>query len=307
MLPTCAGMIQIQRKAINSAFSHPLIGARGIFQPVKKVSHPHPKFIPEKSQKISDKEYNLPWSGSVNPSRTMTYMPLLQTQLKKMEKLGFEQISLQQKFICRKSDVKPARIGSICFRNEKFRKVRMTYFDAGDNVQVFNTLWYPNFKYDMPLFGVDLISLGKNRVLSVIDFQPLQPNKAYSEKYIDQLTEIRDKYPDLQGKLSGKIYDDTQFFSKNMLFGRFTDEAKIGPVVEPAFNDYLEKYLELMDNAKPNEDLESQKIVKARQAQYDQYSAEKDPAVGLFDAYFGKEWSHSYVHDFLFSLSSKEK
>jgi hypothetical protein len=32
-------------------------------------------------------------------------------------------------------------------------------------------------------------------------------------------------------------------------------------------------------------------------------SAVKDPAVGLFDAYFGKEWSNTFVHDFLFSYS----
>lgn len=42
------------------------------------------------------------------------------------------------------------------------------------------------------------------------------------------------------------------------------------------------------------------------QAAYDTYSAIKDPAVGLFDAYFGKEWSKSFVHDFLFTLSETE-
>ena len=36
---------------------------------------------------------------------------------------------------------------------------------------------------------------------------------------------------------------------------------------------------------------------------YDVYSAEKDPAVGLFDAYFGKAWSDEFVHSFLFGLS----
>jgi len=55
-------------------------------------------------------------------------------------------------------------------------------------MQVYNTLWYPSYEYDLPLFGVDLISLGKNRVMSVIDFQPLYPTEEYHARYIQQLT-----------------------------------------------------------------------------------------------------------------------
>lgn len=35
---------------------------------------------------------------------------------------------------------------------------------------------------------------------------------------------------------------------------------------------------------------------------YDQYSAEKDPAVGLFMSYWGKPWALKFTHEFLFSL-----
>lgn len=163
-------------------------------------------------------------------------------------------------------------------------------------------MWYPSYEYDLPLFGVDLISLGKNRVLSVIDFQPLYPTEEYHAKYIQQLTPTRMQYPDLHGTLSGKIYDDTSFFSKNMLFGRFKDESQVDPVVLPAFKEYLEKYLALMASSVPNHSEESMAAVKRRQQEYDQYSALKDPAVGLFEAYFGKQWSDTFVHDFLFSL-----
>ena len=68
-----------------------------------------------------------------------------------------------------------------------------------------------------------------------------------------------------KGVLSGKIYDDTSFFSKNMLFGRFTDESKLSSVVYPAFKDYLEDYLVLMENAIPNYDSDFQSHVKSKQ------------------------------------------
>ena len=89
-----------------------------------------------------------------------------------------------------------------------------------------------------------------------------------------------------------------------MLFGRFSDESKLTDVVLPAFTEYLNEYVQLMSTAVPNKSEESMAIVKDRQTKYDQYSAIKDPAVGLFDAYFGKEWSNTFVHDFLFSFSS---
>lgn len=248
----------------------------------------------------------LPWKQSINPTRDLTYMPMFESHLEKMGLLNMKQVSLEEKFIYRESDVKPARMGNMCFQNEHFRKVRLTYFDGGDSVQVFNSVWYPAYEYDLPILGIDLISLGKNRVLNVIDFQPLHPTEEYSAKYIDPLTHIRDKYPDLQGVLSGKIYDDTSFFSKNMLFGRFTDESKVKSSLYPAYEEYLDAYVKLMHGATADFSPARMEEVKARQTAYDTYSALKDPAVGLFDAYFGKEWSASFVHDFLFSLSKNE-
>jgi hypothetical protein len=157
------------------------------------------------------------------------------------------------------------------------------------------------------MFGADLISLGKNRILNVIDFQPLHPTEEYASKYIHQLSNIRNKYPDLHGVLSGKIYDDTSFFSKNMLFGRFTDSSKVMPVVMPAFEEYFDAYLGMMRESRPNSSSDAMKVVRERQQAYDIYSALKDPAVGLFDAYFGKEWSDEFVHDFLFELCRQGK
>ena len=78
----------------------------------------------------------LPWSKSINPERDLSYMPMFQTQLDLMRSMGMEEVSLSESLVVRHSSVKPARIGNACFKNDKFRKVRLTYFDAGDNVQV---------------------------------------------------------------------------------------------------------------------------------------------------------------------------
>eukprot|EP01031_Cornospumella_fuschlensis_P028678 gene28678-34623_t len=246
-----------------------------------------------------------PWSSSIQASRELSYMPMFNHQLSVIGKRKMRPVPLADRLAYQASHVKPARIGNLCFECEKFRKVRLTYFDAGDSVQVFNTVWYPRYEYDLPILGIDLISLGKNRVLNVIDFQPLHPTAEYAAKYIEPMMSVKAKYPDLHGSLSGKIYNDTSFFSSCMLFGRFADESKISSVVNPAFEDYLQAYLSLMDRAVPNYSPQAMETVVERQKAYDTYSALKDPAVGLFDAYFGKEWSADFVHQFLFSLSQE--
>jgi hypothetical protein len=48
-------------------------------------------------------------------------------------------------------------------------------------------------------------------------------------------------------------------------------------------------------------------LVKNRQQSYDSYSAAKDPAVGIFGGYFGQEWAHEFIHNFLFELAEKKE
>ena len=168
-------------------------------------------------------------------------------------------------------------------------------------MQVFNAVWYPHYQYDAPIFGLDMISIGQNRIINVVDFQPLDNTPQYNELYINHLTSIREKYPDLHDSLTGKIYTNPEFFSKNMLFSRSTNENKVQNIVVPAYKEYLDSYIKMLNNIKPNHDNEKIASVYQRQSDYDAYNVIKDPAIGIFNAYFGKEWSHDFIHNFMFS------
>jgi 15,16-dihydrobiliverdin:ferredoxin oxidoreductase len=68
----------------------------------------------------------------------------------------------------------------------------------------------------------------------------------------------------------------------------------------PAYQEYIQLYWQLLEKAEPlTQPEEIERIVKA-QKDYDQYSAERDPASGLFNSYFGHEWSEKFLHEFLF-------
>ena len=197
----------------------------------------------------------------------------------------------------------PATIQSWCYQSEQLRKIRYSYIDAGEMAQVFNSVIYPSHNYDIPLLGVDFLSFGKKKILVVMDFQPLFRDRAYLDKYIEPMKDIRDKYNELAQDLEMKFYDANQYFSKYLLFAKLDSETVVNSLF-PAFQEYLELYWQMLDNVEPltkPEDI--QRVVEA-QKEYDQYSAERDPAHGLFSSYFGGEWSEKFLYEFLFEDAS---
>ncbi len=192
-----------------------------------------------------------------------------------------------------------ATIQSWCYQSAELRKIRYTYIDGGEMSQVFNSVIYPAHHYDLPLLGIDFLSFGKKKILVVLDFQPLFRDRAYQDKYIEPMREIRDKYNELAQNLEMKFYDANQYFSKYLLFAK-TDAETVVTRLFPAYQEYVQLYWQMLESARPlTKEKDIQRIVEA-QKHYDQYSAERDPAHGLFSSYFGKEWSNRFLYEFLF-------
>ncbi|MDA0265470.1 MAG: 15,16-dihydrobiliverdin:ferredoxin oxidoreductase [Cyanobacteria bacterium] len=193
----------------------------------------------------------------------------------------------------------PATIQSWCYQCPELRKIRYTYIDAGETSQILNSVIYPSHHFDAPLLGVDFLSFGKVKNLIVMDFQPLFQDEEYLKKYIYPLQSLHERYPDLCQDLEMKFYDANQYFSKYLLFAK-TDAKTVETRVFEAFKDYLQLYCQLIDDAKSlTEPHDIQRVAQA-QKNYDQYSAERDPASGLFGSYFGHDWSERFLHEFLF-------
>ncbi len=193
----------------------------------------------------------------------------------------------------------PAMIESWCYQCDQLRKIRYTYINAGETAQIFNSVIYPSYEYDLPLLGIDFLAFGKKKILVVLDFQPLFRDSKYLEKYIEPMAPIREKYNELAQGLEMKFYDANQYFSPYLLFAKTDAETVINSLF-PAYQEYIQLYWNLLEKAEAKTDpAEIESIIKA-QKDYDQYSAERDPASGLFSSYFGHEWSEKFLHEFLF-------
>ena len=150
-----------------------------------------------------------------------------------------------------------------------------------------------------PLLGIDFLSFGKVKNLVVMDFQPLFQAEDYLHTYIHPLKALHDRYPDLSQNLEMKFYDANQYFSQYLLFAK-TDPDTIRTQVFEAFQAYLNLYWQLLNTAVPLSDPADIQRVAQAQRDYDQYSAERDPASGLFSSYFGHDWSEQFLYGFLF-------
>jgi 15,16-dihydrobiliverdin:ferredoxin oxidoreductase len=264
------------------------------------------------SLRQTEAKHGMPWKASIDPKvqdDELLYMPFWEWQMDFMEEnLTDLQVvpchNGETDFSFNSNEKKKARIVNVCASSKEYRKIRMTYYDAGDNTQVFNAVWYPDPEYDLPILGIDILAFNRKKYLAIVDFQPIHDEEDdHAARYEHLLKPIKDQYESLKGRMSSKFYDETQHFSQQMLFARFDDEEIISRDLFPAFQSYVKTHLELIKSTERRRD--DVAMVLEAQRDYDTYSAERDPAAGLFSAMFGEKWSEDFIHDFLFSMSEK--
>ena len=270
----------------------------------------------EESVTIEEEEarHGMPWKQSVNSEYSgdeLLYMPFWEWHTKFMKEnltnLRVRPCSNgKTDFSYNENQEKKARIVNLSLSSDEYRKIRLTYYDAGDNTQVYNAVFYPDPKYNLPVLGIDLLAFNRKKYLTIVDFQPLHTEESdHATTYEDRLKPIKEGYEALKGRMSSKFYDETQFFSQQMLFARFEDEGVVTRELFPAFQEYVKTHLDLIRETIP-EPMNVDHVLE-RQKAYDTYSAERDPATGLFAAMFGNDWAQDFVHDFLFSMSERQE
>ncbi len=188
---------------------------------------------------------------------------------------------------------------------EKIRKARCVCLKAGENVSVMNLVISPSKMYDLPFFGADFVTLPNGHLIA-LDLQPaLKDDLIHTQKVWDKLKPIHANW---QSKLpsGGEIPSEAkQYFSPAFLWSKIPlgDEGDklISQIIKPAFNQYLNLFLDLVINAKIISQERSFKILNG-QKKYMRYRAEKDPAKGMLRGFFGDIWTENYINNILFDL-----
>ena len=190
-------------------------------------------------------------------------------------------------------------------QTNKLRQVRAACVEAGAAASVLNFVINPSTSYDLPFFGADLVTLPAGHLLA-LDLQPaLKTDAQHTKRVWDRLLPIFERWQErLPG--GGPIPEEAQpYFSPGFLWTRIPlgseGDALIEEAVKPAFRDYLELYLQLVQEAEMVSSERSAELL-AGQKRYTAYRAEKDPARGMLTRFHGSEWTEAYIHGVLFDL-----
>lgn len=239
------------------------------------------------------------------------WQPFLDHAVQALEPLAIQPYPVDEQFLLKEdqtgSKSKPVTVTTATWacKTEKFRQVRAACVSGGTAASVLNFVINPSARFDLPFFGGDLVTLPSGHLLA-LDLQPADKGDQDHTGHVwDRLLPIferwRSKLPD-----GGPIPEEAQpYFSPGFLWTRLPlgDEGDelIKTVVRPAFQEYLDLYLELAAEAKPVSDKRRDSLL-AGQRRYTDYRAEKDPARGMLTRFYGSEWTEAYIHTVLFDL-----
>jgi phycoerythrobilin:ferredoxin oxidoreductase len=194
---------------------------------------------------------------------------------------------------------------SYAFQAPKIRQIRVAHVQGGNSLQVLNFVIFPQLNYDLPFFGADLVTLPGGHLIA-LDMQPLfRDDRAYQAKYSDPILPVFHAH---QQHLpwGGDFPEEARpFFSPAFLWTRPQETSAVETHVFEAFQDYLKAYLDFVAQAEAIEDLQALAEIQQAQLRYLRYRSEKDPARGMFQRFYGSEWTEEYIHGFLFDLERK--
>ena len=176
-----------------------------------------------------------------------------------------------------------------------FRKLHIEVAEFSKRLKILHCVFFPDPKYDIPIFGMDLVKVNGMVSAAIVDLSPSSKNQ--NLKY-DKLLSTVDKSV-FESEREIPVWGD--IFSGNVFFASLKDEGEKNAFCK-IVDHYLLVLIQLSQSASPDYDHE---IVEERsnyQKNYciQQMKNEKTSSVLL--KYFDKKWVDEYIQKVLFDF-----
>ncbi len=178
---------------------------------------------------------------------------------------------------------------------EGFRKLHIEVAEFSKRLKILHCVFFPDPKYDIPIFGMDLVKNNELVSAAIVDLSPSSKNQ--NLKYDKYLSNIDKSIFELEREVPrwGNIFSD------NVFFASLKSESEKGAFCK-IVDHYLSTLVKLSETVSPDYD---QKIIKERikyQKNYciQQMKNEKTSFVLL--KYFEKKWVDDYIKKVLFDF-----
>ena len=176
-----------------------------------------------------------------------------------------------------------------------FRKLHIEVAEFSKRLKILHCVFFPDPKYDIPIFGMDLVKVNEIISAAIVDLSPVSKNQ-------------NTKYDKLVPKVDKNIFSSWReipkwgkIFSKNVIFASLKEESE-----KESFcyivDQYLDILIELSKETQPDVDEE---IIRERidyQKNYCIQQMKNDKTSMVLQKYFDEEWVEDYIKNVLFDF-----
>jgi phycocyanobilin:ferredoxin oxidoreductase len=176
-----------------------------------------------------------------------------------------------------------------------FRKLHIEVAEFSKNLKILHCVFFPDPKFDIPIFGMDLVKVNDLVSAAIVDLSPVSENQGIKyEKFLSKVD--KSSFTSLR-----EIPDWGEIFSKDVFFASLKRESEKNDFCR-VVDQYLSILVKLSKEAKPefNEKIIQERIDYQKNYCVQQMKNEKTSMVLL--KYFDEKWVNNYLKKVLFDF-----
>ena len=176
-----------------------------------------------------------------------------------------------------------------------FRKLHIEVAEFSKNLKILHCVFFPDPKFDIPIFGMDLVKINDIVSAAIVDLSPASENQDL--KYEKFLSEVdKSCFTSLR-----EIPEWGEIFSKNVFFASLKNESEKNAFCR-VVDKCLSTLIRISKKVKPqfNEEIIKERIDYQKNYCLQQMKNEKTSMVLL--KYFDEKWVNNYIKTVLFDF-----
>ena len=176
-----------------------------------------------------------------------------------------------------------------------FRKLHIEVAEFSKNLKILHCVFFPDPKFDIPIFGMDLVKINDIVSAAIVDLSPVSQNRCFN--YENSLSKVdKSSFTSLR-----EIPNWGEIFSSNVFFASLKSKFEKKEFCR-VVDQYLSILIKLSREAKPesNEEIIQERISYQKNYCIQQMKNEKTSMVLL--KYFDQRWVDNYIKNVLFDF-----